>query len=363
MLFATICMSILCLGNITAAPVSMESDVPQAKSSLTILCYHNIDLPSPKDSPYSVTSLRFVEELKALKTAGFDFVSYSQVESFYLTGVPLPARSVLVTFDDGHRNIFDNAYPILKKMKIPWLLFVFPTAIGGGHDKGYMDWNDVQTLRKDGVAIGSHSFDHPFLTRPGKEIASPAAYDEWLKKELSYSKKLIEEKLGAKVTAFASPFGALNEVVQRHIKKAGYSLAFNVFGSNNDDRTDPLQLNRIIVLGTDTPETVVEKAGEKPLHFGKLVPRALKVVSGELGSIEITLDRFKDYVPDSVRMLVNGTKPNSIRREGSRFILGIPAPEKARGYIVTVYARKKTGELCSQSYYFLYAAVKPDYIG
>jgi peptidoglycan/xylan/chitin deacetylase (PgdA/CDA1 family) len=360
---ASFYIAILGLGLASAAPVSADSDLPQANSLLTILCYHNIDLLSPKNSPYSVTTQAFVDQLKALKSAGFEFVSLRQIESFYLKGAPLPTRSALITFDDGHQNIFEHAYPVLKKMNIPWMLFVFPTAIGGGHEKGYMDWTDVRTLYKDGVAIGSHSFDHPYLTRPDKEINTPAAYGEWLKKELVHSKKLIEEKLSVKVTTFASPFGALNDVVQRYIGNSGYSLAFNVFGSNNDYRTDPLQLNRIIVLANDTPETVVKKAEESPLHFGKLLPGSLKVISGQLNSIVFTLDRFKDYVPGSIHVLLNGAKPDSFTRAGSSFNIGFTAPDHTKGYIVTVYARKKTGESCSQSYYFIYAASKPGFLG
>ena len=343
----------------TAAP---GSGPPMAKTVLTVLCYHNIDLSSPKNSPYSVTSAQFADELKALKNTGFDFVSLEQVEAFYSSGKPLPSRSVLITFDDGHENIYKHAYPILRNLGIPWVLFVFPTAIGGGHEKGFMDWSDVQTLHKEGVAIGSHSFDHPFLTRPGSAVSTPAAYDAWLDKELVHSRKLIEEKLGARVSAFASPFGALNAVVQQHIRDSGYSLAFNVFGSNNDRTNDPLELNRIIVLAKDTPETIMEKAREQPMHFMKTLPGSLQIFTGVLGSIAFSLDAFADYIPGSVHAIVNGTRLDALKENGPAFTAEIPAPDRSKGYIVTVYAHKKTGEVCSQSYYFLYAREKPVFL-
>lgn len=357
-------MLLAVLGN-AAVPVgasSPETDMSAAKTVLTVLCYHNVDLSSPKNSPYSVTSTQFADGLKALKNAGFDFVSLAQVEAFYTSGEQLPARSVLITFDDGHENIYKHAYPILKSMGIPWALFVFPTAIGGGHEKGFMDWSEVQTLHKEGVAIGSHSFDHPFLTRPESGVSTPAAYAQWLDKELVYSRKVIEEKLGSKISAFASPFGALNEVVQQHIRSSGYSLAFNVFGSNNDRMNDPLQLNRIIVLANDSPETLLKKAGEQPLHFGKTLPGSLQVFTGALGSISFSLDGFADYIPGSIHALVNGTRIEALKEDGPSFTADIPAPDRPKGYIVTVYAHRKTGEPCSQSYYFIYAKEKPAFL-
>lgn len=357
-----ILMAVLGSAVAPAVAASLDAALPAPKSILTVLCYHNIDLISPKDSPYSVTSTQFADGLNALKNAGFDFVSLEQVEAFYTSGKPLPARSALVTFDDGHENIYQHAFPILKNMGIPWVLFVFPTAIGRGHEKGFMDWNELRILQKEGVAIGSHSFDHPFLTRPGSEVSTPAAYDAWLDKELVHSRKLIEEKLGARVSAFASPFGALNEVVQQHIKSSGYSLAFNVFGSNNDRMNDPLELNRIMVLAKDSPETIVKKAEEQPLHFAKRLPGSLQVFTGKLNSIDFSLAGFEDYAPGSIHALVNGIRLTSLKENGQSFTAEIPPADQSKGYIVTVYAHKKTGESCSQSYYFLYAKEKPDFL-
>ncbi|MCX7027670.1 MAG: polysaccharide deacetylase family protein [Spirochaetes bacterium] len=357
-------MLIAILGGATlsAAPSSHETGLPPSKSILTVLCYHNIDIRSPKNSPYSVTSAQLTDELNALKAAGFDFVSLEQVQAFYASGKPLPSKSALITFDDGHENIYEHAYPILKKMNIPWLLFVFPTAIGGGHEKGFMNWDEVQQLNKEGVAIGSHSFDHPYLTRPGKEISTPEAYDAWLDKELIRSKRLIEDKLGSPVNAFASPFGALNNVVQQHIKNAGYSLAFNIFGSNNDALNNPLELNRIIVLSTHSPEMVVKKAEERPLHFTKEFPGSLQVYTGMLATAGFSLEGIDDYIPGSIQVLINGTRIETLKENGSSFMFDVPAPGRSKGYIVTVYARGRSGEIFSQSYYFIYATKKPDFL-
>lgn len=345
-----------------ASPSLPEQGRPQAKSLLAVLCYHNIDLASPKDSPYSVTSAQLAAEITALKGAGFEFVSLERVDEFYALGKPLPAKSALITFDDGHQNIYEHAYPLLKSMKIPWALFIFPTGIGRGHEKGFMNWDEVRKLNKEGVAIGSHSLDHPFLTKPTGAAATLDGYSAWLDKELQYSKSLIEKQLGSKVRAFAAPFGALNATVQRHIEDAGYSLAFNVFGSNNDGLSDPLELNRFIVLAKDSPEAIVKKAEERPLHFGGSSPGSLQVFTGLLSSISFSLDGAEEYQPGSIRAIVNGTKLDALRGDGSSFTAPFPPPDRSKGYIVTVYATDKTGEPCSQSYFFLYAKEYPAFL-
>lgn len=340
-----------------AAAIPPAQNLPAPASTLTVLCYHNIDLASSKDSPYSVTSAQFMEQLNALKSAGFTFVSLEQVLAFYASGTPLPSRSVLVTFDDGHLNIYEHAYPILKSMGIPWLLFIFPTAIGRGHEKGFMNWDEIRALRRDGVAIGSHSFDHPYLARPGDTAAAAIGYDAWLDKELVYSKTLIEKNLGEKISAFAAPFGDLNEAVQRHIAAAGYSLAFNIFGSNNDARSDPLQLNRLLVLSPTSGESLAKRAGELPLHCAMLQPRPLQAFEGDLKALSFSL-AADEYVPDSIRVLVNGELLKTLKIEGSVLTAEISGLVRPKGCIVRIYARKKTGASCSQSYYFYYAGGK-----
>lgn len=330
--------------------------------TLTVLCYHNIDLSSPKDSPYSVTSAQFVEEITALRNVGFSFVSLDQVKAFYYQKKPLPPRSALLTFDDGRLNVYERAYPVLKKMKIPWVLFVFPTAIEVGHKKYFMNWSDLSELSKAGVAIGCHAYDHPFLTRPPKEIAMPESYSMWLDKELVHSKNLLEERLGRPVLSFAVPFGALNMEVQRHIRGAGYLLSFNVFGSNNDAASDPLQLNRIMVLSSDTPDGLVRKATEPPLHLVMQSPDPLGVAIGSLTHLSFTLDRVGDYDVSSIRILINGNPPQSVVETGSNFVVGISPPNRDKGYLVTIRAHKKSGESCSQSWYFNFDKRKPSYI-
>ena len=70
-------------------------------------------------------------------------------------------RKVLITIDDGYQSFYKNAWPILKKSEIPFILFVSTREVG---KKGYMSWEDIREIDKyDFVEIGNHSHSHDYL--------------------------------------------------------------------------------------------------------------------------------------------------------------------------------------------------------
>ncbi|MCE1195686.1 polysaccharide deacetylase family protein [bacterium] len=329
---------------------------------LSVLCYHNVDLLKPKDTPYSVTSSLLEQHILALQKAGFTFVSMEQVRKFYDSGLPLPAKAVLLTFDDGRYDVYVHAYPLLRSMGVPWAMFVYPSGINVGHDRNFMNWDDVRDLAAHGVAIGSHSWDHPYLTKPPANVVSAAEYSAWLDKELVSSKKTIEKEIGMQVYAFATPFGALDGVVQKRIVAAGYSLSFNVYGSGNDLKSDPLYLNRLIVVAKESPEALVKRLGEKPLHLAKQRPAPLSIVSGAFDRMEFALPELPELDRSTLKVIVNGEDaPFTVDAEGG-ITVKVALPERDKGYLVAVRAESKTGAIYSQSWYFVFRKEIPGYI-
>ncbi len=229
-----------------------------APSRLTILCYHHVDYP--RANPYNISSQQLKTHLSALRSAGFTFVTMGSVRRFYQQGASLPSGSVLVTFDDGNHDAYTLAWPILKAMRIPMTVFIYPTAICVGHKRGFMDWSDVLVLSRAGVEVGAHGFDHPYLPYPPKSIATEAQIDVWLKRETQGAKTYIEQRISHDVTTMAFPFGLISPRSSAAIKKAGYQLAFNISGKNNNRSTDSLHLNRIMIVNTDTASDVLRKA-------------------------------------------------------------------------------------------------------
>ncbi len=254
------------------------------ENHLTVLCYHHVD--QKKGVPYTVSSNIFIKQLDHLAEAGYVFVSLAQIEAFCYQGKKLPAKAAAITFDDGNRTVYTVAYPILRAKKIPFTVFIYPSAIDSGKRRGFMTWRETRKLASDPlVTIGSHSYWHPFLTDYYKQ-KSP---EQWLDKQIAGSKSKIEEKLGLPVNYFAIPYGLWDQVVYDQLKAAGYRLVFNVNGNNNGSKIDPLNIDRVMVFSYDTMSSFKEKVNIKALPIIKETPKNLAVVTDNVQALSFSV--------------------------------------------------------------------------
>ncbi len=124
-------------------------------------------------------------------------------------------KVVIITFDDGYKGIFENAFPILKKYNLKANLFVITSTIGGG---AYVNKEMILEMSNSGmIEIGSHTVNHPALSKlDEKEI----------EKELRDSKKYLEDLLNKKVNTLAYPYGSFNQNVI-NISKKYYDYALS----------------------------------------------------------------------------------------------------------------------------------------
>jgi peptidoglycan/xylan/chitin deacetylase (PgdA/CDA1 family) len=127
-----------------------------------------------------------------------------------------PARTFLLTFDDGYRNVLDTAMPIASDCSFTGIVFVASDRVGGcmrapgepswTPDAPLLDWNGLRTLASAGWTIASHAQTHTRLTT----LAAGA-----VARELTTSKTRIEDEIGAPATLLAYPYGAVSEAVER----------------------------------------------------------------------------------------------------------------------------------------------------
>ena len=156
----------------------------------------------------------FDAEMKYLDDVGYHVISFHELENYFKNGTALPARPIIISFDDGWGDQFMYAFPILEKYHYPATFFVFTNPIG---TKGFMTWDQLRTMQKAGMTIGSHSRSHPYLTR----IADPKK----LWNEINGSKQALERQLGVTVNEFAYPFGQYNADIVAATVQAGYLSA------------------------------------------------------------------------------------------------------------------------------------------
>jgi peptidoglycan/xylan/chitin deacetylase (PgdA/CDA1 family) len=190
-----------------------------ASVQVPILVYHSFGpAPSRKETPmqthYRVTAETFEKQMKYLKDNGYHPITFTTyVDSFRNYVMKLPNKPIVLSFDDGWKTQYKYAVPILEKYNFPATFFIISNYASYG---SYMNWNDLKDLVAHNFGIGSHTETHSILTKVNTEQ---------LTDELTGSKKILEDKLGIKITTLAYPDYAQNETVQEAVKSAGYSGA------------------------------------------------------------------------------------------------------------------------------------------
>ena len=214
-----------------------------------VIAYHKIDEPTEdiKLRGAFTSPKNFAKQMRYLKKQGFNFYTASELIDFYRTNGFFPTKSIVLTFDDGWKDNYTNAFPILRDLEIKATIFLVPSCIGqttikvvgdGENQREHLALEDILEMSKYGIEFGSHTLNHKLLHQiPLSEI----------KYEVEESKKEIENFLQKPCRVFAYPAGFFTEAAQEAIKRAGYIAAFStVYGEN--DNINLYALNRIEIL-------------------------------------------------------------------------------------------------------------------
>ncbi len=251
-----------------ASPLSLSAlpaaAGPAPSATVPILIYHSVREYRPKDSAnsrrYIITPETLEAELKFLKGKGYVSIGFDDLADHLATGRPLPEPCVIISFDDGWESEYKSAFPVLKKYGFRATFFVFTNAIGKKH---YMSLEELKTIRDAGMWIGSHSLSHPFLTK----IKDAAA----LRRQIFESKRILEEKLGVPVTAFAYPFGQYDKEIVSLVREAGYRTARGTFFGVRHSSGDLFTLTGLIdvtaaaKIDAELARAAREEEAERPL--------------------------------------------------------------------------------------------------
>lgn len=229
---------------IVAAP-ALASQINRSAVAIA-LCYHNIDDKGSKALTISVEE--FEREMQALKENGFTVVGMQDFLAWRRGEKNIPAKSALITIDDGWVSAYDNAWPVLKKFGYPFTLFIYINYVNSGGRS--MTWEQLAEMRDAGVDIECHTYSHSNLRAPGANVDKSTAElirkdlatlgkEGWLRKEIIGSKQMLEKQLGIKANVFAYPFGIYDAKVLEMVKEAGYEAAFTVYGRQLHHATPP----------------------------------------------------------------------------------------------------------------------------
>ena len=217
-----------------------------------VLAYHKIDFPSADTRIRGAFTApkRFARQMRYLKNKGFDFYTASELVEFYRENEQFPAKAICLTFDDGWKDNYTNAFPILKDLEIRATIFLVPSCIGKTTDKvvpegenarEHLSREDILEMSDYGIEFGSHTQNHKLL----HQIA-PAEVEY----EVEESKKQIENLLQKDCKTFAYPAGIFTETAKTLVRKTGYIAAFSTIYSS-EEKLDLYALNRTEILRRD----------------------------------------------------------------------------------------------------------------
>ena len=217
-----------------------QRDVP-----VPILMYHAVNDP-PAGAPLPelyVAKADFAGQMRWLKTKGYTAVTLQQVYDLWTKGVALPARPVVLTFDDGYRSIWAFARPILARMRWPGLLYLQVDMLENT-SQGGISPAQVRALLAAGWELESHTVTHPDLT---------TLDDAQLTAELVDSRREIRRRFGRPARFFCYPAGRYDARVIDAVRQAGYLTATTTqYGNAGPDQL--LTLNRVRINRSDGVE-------------------------------------------------------------------------------------------------------------
>jgi len=186
-------------------------------SKVAILTYHSID---KSGSVVSISPETFRKQMQYLSESSFNVVSLSEILAAFRDRRLLPAKTVVITFDDGYKNVYTEAFPVLNSYGFTATTFLITNYCGKHNNwpgqlpslerRPLLSWSEIEEMRKHGFEFGAHTRTHPDLTQIPIEQAA---------REITESKLEIQDRLGVETETFAYPYGKFDSKVKEIVRR------------------------------------------------------------------------------------------------------------------------------------------------
>jgi biofilm PGA synthesis lipoprotein PgaB len=252
---------------------------------LLVLAYHEIAPPTEALArDHAVTPTMFVRHIDWLRNTGFTFVSVEEVIAAREGRGRLPARAVLLTFDDGYVSFYQHAWPMLKMLRIPAVVSVVTSWHEGAGPinfdgrpvsrERFMSWRQLREIQDSGlVELASHTHDlhHGIPGNPQGSLRAAATtrlfdpatrryeaeptYSARIGADLRQSMRLLRRRTGRAPRVWTWPYGRYNETMQQQAVALGMRLGLTLEDGANAAEVSLLRLRRILIqANTDIGE-------------------------------------------------------------------------------------------------------------
>ncbi len=279
-------------------PTPAEPETPDDGIRVAVLGYHDLAEKLPETAMRIHTS-KFRKQMESIRNLGLNVISLDDFTAWKNEGKEIPKTSVLLTFDDGWKSVYTDAFPILKEFGYPFTIFLYKNYVDGGGRA--LTTPMINEMIANGASVGSHSVSHPYpITVKSYRKKGPKIYDAYLRKEMGESKRFLEAKFPTKVTTYAYPGGFYTEEMLPLSDEFGYHHGFTVLPGKIKRSLPDQTLPRYIILGnydkifelatrfgtgTGTSPGIANVAGGSSGEVSELAPKTAYPVTPEAGAI------------------------------------------------------------------------------
>lgn len=220
-----------------------------------VIMYHDI-LPE-KQVFFDVTPAEFEADLELIRQQGLTPISLDQLVQHLQTGVSLPPKPIVLSFDDGYQGHYKYVYPLLRRYGYPATFAIYPAKVGRQMGRSSLTWNQLRQMAADPlVTIASHSLSHPAdLT----QLSKPE-----LREQVVESKRILETQLGISIRHFVYPEGHHDSRVEQWVQRAGYRSGLTMDDSSDQFAGASESLLSIERIGQGNLEAVLDQADGGP---------------------------------------------------------------------------------------------------
>jgi poly-beta-1,6-N-acetyl-D-glucosamine N-deacetylase len=184
-------------------------------AKVPVIMYHDV-LPH-KEVFFDITPTELEAEFQQIQANGLTPISLDQLVNHLQSGIPLPPKPIVLSFDDGYAGHYQYVYPLLKKYGYPATFAIYTSKVGNQLGRPSLNWQQLKEMAADPlVTIASHTLTHPDL----RTLES-----DRLNQELTESKRILTQNLNVPVNYFVYPEGKYDERVENAVKAAGYKAA------------------------------------------------------------------------------------------------------------------------------------------
>jgi peptidoglycan/xylan/chitin deacetylase (PgdA/CDA1 family) len=198
----------------------------------------------------TVTTAVFESHLEYLRKNGYTVIPLRQLVNYYFRkGPPPPKKSVVIVVDDGHKTVYTDMLPLVKRYRIPVTLFLYPSAISNASYA--MTWDQLREIKKTGLFdLQGHTYWHPNFKQEQKKL-NPSDYEKFVEIQLKKSRERLKKELDVNVDMLAWPFGIYDDWLIAKAAESGYTAAFTIERHHAGNFENIMKIPRYLLNNAD----------------------------------------------------------------------------------------------------------------